>query len=87
MQDMGLLNDVINNKVLLFPSAWANYDCIWSDGLKLLSNADRTAALERDYNLTREMMLFGVKPTFDELLQDLATLEYQMKGLGKPGQI
>jgi hypothetical protein len=29
-------------------------------------------------------MLFGVKPTFEELLADMTTLENQMKGLTKP---
>jgi hypothetical protein len=81
---IGLLRDVIDNKALLFPSAWANYGSIWSDSLKLIPNADRLVALERDYALTRELMLFGVKPTFEELLADMTTLENQMKGLTKP---
>ena len=85
MQNRKLLQDVIKNKTLLFPSAWANYGLIGADSLKLLPISERLQDLERDYTQTREMMLFGgSKPSFDEVLQDIAILEEKMKHI-EPG--
>ncbi|MBA3814348.1 MAG: nucleotidyl transferase AbiEii/AbiGii toxin family protein [Alphaproteobacteria bacterium] len=82
MKNSEILQDVIKNKTLLFPSAWANYGLIWTDSLKLLPTAGRLSDLEKDYAQTKEMMLFGVKPSFEDILGDIATLEKKLKKLG-----
>lgn len=80
MKNSEILQDVIKNKTLLFPSAWANYGLIWADSLKLFPAAGRLSDLEKDYTLTKEMMLFGgAKPSFEDILRDIATLEEKMK--------
>lgn len=83
MQNPALLQDVIKNKTLLFPSAWANYELIWTDCLKLIPTSERLEDLKKDYTQTSEMMLFGEKPSFEDLLNDMAILENQMKDLEK----
>jgi hypothetical protein len=81
MRKVDLLQDVVDNKSMLFPSAWAKYDSIWSDSLKLMPPQERLDSLERDYAMTRETMLFGVKPSFEDLLDDMSGLEGKLKGL------
>lgn len=83
MQERELLQDVIKNKSLLFPSAWANYPLIHIQGIKLLPPLERLPDLKKDYKQTKETMLYGAdKPTFENLLDDIATLEEQLKGRG-----
>lgn len=84
MENIGILQDVIKNKTLLFPSAWANYDLIPTDSLKLLPTTDRLPDLEQDYANTREFMLFGSKPAFEDILHDITSLEETMKNLRIP---
>lgn len=80
MENSEILQDVIKNKTLLFPSAWANYGLIWADSLRLFPAAGRLSDLEKDYTLTKEMMLFGgTKPSFEDVLRDITTLEEKMK--------
>ena len=79
MRNPELLQDVIKNKTLLFPSAWANYGLILTDCLKLIPSSERLKDLEKDYTQTSEIMLFGEKPSFKELLDDMIILEKQMK--------
>ncbi|MBP6986441.1 MAG: nucleotidyl transferase AbiEii/AbiGii toxin family protein [Alphaproteobacteria bacterium] len=81
INDSALLKDVVENKTMLFPSAWANYESIWSDNLKLLPAQERLESLEKDYAQTKETMLFGEKPSFEDLLADMSELEGKIKGL------
>ena len=46
MQKKELLQDVIKNKSLLFPSAWANYLLIDTQGIKLLPPPERLPDLK-----------------------------------------
>ncbi len=85
MENSEILQDVIKNKTFLFPSAWTNYGLIWADSLKLFPAAGRLSDLEKDYALTKEMMLFGgFKPSFEDVLRDITTLEEKMKILTRP---
>lgn len=80
MQQKELLTDVIENKRLLFPSAWANYPLIKSHGIKLLPPPERLPDLRNDYEQTREMMIYGSdKPSFENLLDDMQMLEKQLQ--------
>lgn len=81
MGKIELLQDVVENKSMLFPSAWANYESIWSDSLKLMPSRERLESLEKDYAQTKETMLFGVKPSFEDLLNDMTKLEGKLQGL------
>lgn len=81
MENTELLHDVIKNKTLLFPSSWQNYELIWTDHLKLLPAPERLKDIEKDYALTREFMLFGGKPSFEDILNDITVLENQLKDL------
>jgi hypothetical protein len=81
MRNRELLQDVIKNKSLLFPSAWANYPLIDTQGIKLLPPPERLPDLKNDYNQTKETMLYGPnKPSFEDLLADMTTLEERLKG-------
>jgi hypothetical protein len=82
MGNRELLQDVIKNKSLLFPSAWANYSLINTQGIKLLPPPERLTDLKNDYNQTRDTMLYGAnKPSFEDLMADMATLEEQLNNM------
>ncbi len=83
MNNRELLQDVVENKTMLFPSAWANYDSIWLDNLKLIPSPDRIDLLEKDYAQTKETMLFGEKPSFEDLLVDMQELEIKLGVIGR----
>lgn len=79
IENSEILQDVIKNKTLLFPSAWANHGLIEGDSLRLFPATERLSDLEKDYTLTKEMMLFGgTKPSFEDVLRDITTLEEKM---------
>lgn len=47
--DIKLLQDVVRNKKMFFPSTWAHYDDIAISGIKILPNPQRMAEIKRDY--------------------------------------
>ncbi|HQS84638.1 MAG: hypothetical protein B7Y25_06990 [Alphaproteobacteria bacterium 16-39-46] len=79
MENRELLQDVIKNKIMFFPSAWANYSLINTQGIKLLPPSERLEDLKIDYNQTEKTMLYGNKPSFGELLSDMVMIEEKLK--------
>lgn len=78
MQEQTILQDVIKNKSILFPCSWAQYPLINTEGLKLLPSQLRFRDLEKDYSQTREMMIYGDKPSFKDLLEVISKLEQEI---------
>lgn len=77
LADIALLHDVIAFKQKFYPAAWAGYDSIASEGLKLLPTETHRPALQADYRAMQEM-IFGNSPDFDDLLQTLAELQQRI---------
>lgn len=75
-----LLAEVVVFKQTFYPSGWANYDSATFAGLLLQPSEHHINALKTDYEQMREM-LFGDKPSFDEIIAALKKLEDEVKAL------
>ena len=74
LADLKLLEDVVLFKQRFYASSWANYATATFAGLRLYPSADHIDALRTDYEKMQEM-LFGDKPSFDNILEALLELE------------
>lgn len=77
-----LLKDVVLFKQRFYPSGWANYETATLADLRLQPSVDHIDALRGDYQQMQEM-LFGVKPSFDSILETLITLEDDIHSLAR----
>ena len=71
---LDLLEQVAHHKSVFFKAAWANYEYAKPGTLKLMPNAELTAALRRDYSGMREMII-GDTPGFDDILGAIEAFE------------
>jgi hypothetical protein len=72
-----LLSQVVKHKNLFFRSGWAHYQTAVPGSLKLIPTPERIPELKKDYR-DMEAMIFGDKPSFEELLQILSEIEKQI---------
>ena len=79
--DMELLVAVIKHKNIFFKSSWANYATAVPGTLRLIPPEDRRSELGEDYRLTLRDMLYGEKPTLDEILAKIAHFEEKFNDL------
>lgn len=78
ISDVGLRDRVVAHKSLFFASASARYDLFQPPTIRLLpEDAEALVRLKSDHNDMRDMF-FGEQPDFDELVQELASLEQQL---------
>lgn len=76
-----LRNRVVLWKSQFFGSSWANYDLAKPGTFRLVPQAERLPALQRDYQSMRDMYL--TKPvSFDDVLTILSDLEHQINQTG-----
>tara|TARA_B110000196_G_scaffold70119_1_gene59921 strand:- start:776 stop:1756 length:981 start_codon:yes stop_codon:yes gene_type:complete len=75
-----LLAEVVTFKQKFYPSGWANYDSATFSDLKLQPSVHHTGVLRIDYEQMQEM-LFGDKPSFDDILAALIKLESEVHAL------
>lgn len=71
---LDLLEQVAHHKSVFFKAAWANYEDAKPGSLRLMPNAELTAALRRDYSGMREMII-GDAPDFDDILGAIEAFE------------
>jgi hypothetical protein len=83
VQNTALLEAVVRFKSVFFASNRARYDLAKPGSLRLISPAFRRNAVEDDY-AQMSAMIFGAIPTFDELLEGLATLEARINTVPEP---
>lgn len=74
LRDRALLNDVVKNKVIYFPSKWANYDEAKIGSLHLYPNEVFIEPLKHDSERMVEMF-FGEAPDFDNTLNEIKRIE------------
>ncbi len=74
MQDAALLSDVVRNKVIYFPSKWANYDEAKIGTLRLYPNKVFLEQLKQDHRRMTEMF-FGNAPDFNDTLSAIQNIE------------
>jgi len=77
LEDIDLLDKVVEFKKKFYPRGWARYDLAKKGKLKLVPNKYRIDELEKDYKAMQDM-LFGDKPTFNEIMDSLRKLEKQI---------
>ncbi|MBN1551492.1 nucleotidyl transferase AbiEii/AbiGii toxin family protein [bacterium] len=82
LQNVDLLQKVVEFKKQFYPRGWAQYDNAKIETLKLVPPEYRRAVLQSDYDVMRGM-IFGNAPSFDELMQQIATLEAEINSLNK----
>jgi hypothetical protein len=79
LEDIALLDDVVAFKEKFYPRGWASYDLAKRGTLKLIPEQYRIDELKKDYNAMQDM-LFGDKPSFDDIMDSLGKLEMKING-------
>ena len=74
---LDLLQKVVEFKMKFYPRAWAKYEDAVPGSIRLIPPEFRFNTLRSDYKAMAEM-LFGEGISFDELIQSLTLLEYEM---------
>ena len=77
LADLQLLETVVEFKKRFYPRGWAQYDRAKPGSLKLLPPDRVLKAMRSDYSAMGEM-IFGRHPSFDEIIDGLATLEAEI---------
>jgi hypothetical protein len=77
LSDMAMLQQVVEFKQRFYPSNWANYETAVAGTFKLSPSEHHLLKLKQDYKEMGEM-IFGVKPTFEEMLETLVAVELQI---------
>jgi hypothetical protein len=72
-----LLARVVTHKRLFFASAWASYETARPGTFHLVPREDRLSALRKDYAEMRAM-IFGMYPSWEEVVEGLRMLEQQI---------
>lgn len=80
LKDKEILSDVVKFKQKFYHSAWAKYDEATLSQLKLVIPSYNAAALRKDYDEMKEM-LFGVFPSFEEIMECIEKLEAEIHTL------
>jgi len=78
---LDLLDRVVTHKRLFFAAAWASYETARPGTFHLVPREDRLPALRKDY-AEMQAMIFGVYPSWEEVLGGLRMLEQQINNLG-----
>lgn len=81
LQDLELLENVVAFKKKFYPRGWARYDLARPGELKLVPTGHVLTSVEKDY-VAMGNMIFGNKPSFDEVISSLEVLEQEINSLG-----
>jgi hypothetical protein len=77
---MNLLEEVREFKKRFYPCSWANYDDAKPGSLKLMPTSINIPELKKDYK-SMQVMIFGEKPSFDNILDTLQDLENEINSI------
>lgn len=80
LADTPLLKDVVEFKQRFYASGWASYETATLVGLRLQPSENHIDTLRKDYEQMQEM-LFGNKPSFEDILKTLIALEDDVHSL------
>lgn len=72
--------DFVRFNEKFYRSSWARYEDATPEKIRLVPSDETIARLADDYGNMQEM-LFGLKPSFDVIMQGLRTLESEMHQL------
>jgi hypothetical protein len=81
LKNTTLLEEVVDQKQVLYPSGWAKYDdCLGS--LRLIPDNPSVKSLEEDFDQMRKNAMFWREPaTFQDILEELSKLETTINNL------
>ena len=80
LSKLELLENVVLFKKKFYPRGWANYDAAKPGTLKLIPQSHALRAMRADYAAMQDM-IFGRRPTFDEMIASLDALECEINRL------
>ena len=80
LADLGLLEDVVTFKQRFYPRGWAQYDQAKPGTFRLVPSEHVLEAVGKDYVQMRNM-IFGLYPSFDEIMETLQVLEREINDL------
>jgi hypothetical protein len=78
--DLEMLRSVVTFKKKFFPRGWANYDAAKPGSLKLIPPERILNAMRKDYAAMQDM-IFGRRPSFDDIISGLRELELEINAL------
>lgn len=77
IQEPLLLESVVKNKIIYFPSVWASYETAKLGTLRLVPASEWVGILKADYK-SMEPMFFEPPPSFDAIINELTQLEAKL---------
>jgi hypothetical protein len=80
LDNLDLLQNVVLFKNKFYPRGWANYDTAKPGTLKLVPQNHVLSAMRADYAAMQDM-IFGRRPSFDEMIASLTALEDEINRL------
>lgn len=81
--DLDLLQAVVAFKDKFYHRGWARYDMAVPGTMKLVPPEHVMKAVERDY-AEMQFMIFGDRPSFQDMIQDIQLLEDEINTLSTP---
>lgn len=80
LKDKDLLERVVAFKSKFYRCPWARYDLAKFGTMRLVLPLYNLTKLRNDYSLTQNM-LFGKKPSFEEIMEDVENLESKINSM------
>ena len=80
LRDLALLRSVVASKDRFYPRGWARYDLAVPGAMKLIPPGHVLPSLRRDYK-EMQIMIYGERPEFDEILRQIQALEHEINAL------
>lgn len=77
LADLELLQEVVEFKTRFYPRGWARYDLAMPGTLTLVPPERILNEIRKDYDSMQEM-IFGRRPSFDEIIEGLAALQKEI---------
>lgn len=77
LSDLDLLADVVLFKKKFYPRIWANYDDAKPGTFKLVPPSHILGPMRKDYSAMQDM-IFGRRPSFDEIIASLTQLQAEI---------
>ncbi len=80
LSDLDLLREVLEFKARFYPRGWARYDLAIPGTLKLIPPERILSEIQKDYASMQEM-IFGRRPSFDEIVDGLTSLQQEINSV------
>jgi hypothetical protein len=80
MENISLLKQVAEHKILFFKANWAHYEEAIPGTLRLLPRDDQISLLKNDYRQMQQMF-FGEFPSFDKIMERLRAIEEKINAV------